>query len=691
MTAVASIARRRFLSLAAALGASAAWGGARAAPSKLKWTERRDLFAEGVASGDPQGDGVILWTRRPPSDGKPAPRLSVEVAEDAGFQRVVALAAAPASATSDWTSRVLVGGLKPSRVYWYRFIGADGFGSRIGRTMTAPALDDPREVRFAFVSCQNANQGAMNAYRRMIFEDEQAPPDRRLDFVMHLGDFIYEIVWYPEDRPQGMYDRRLRDIVRYEHGAKFQDMHLPTTLDDYRAVYRAYLHDPDLQDARARFAFVNMWDNHEFSWRGYQGIQRFGKETVWAQSRKVAANQAWFEFQPARVKQAGTLEQFVGPKVADTPVSQFDDHGLGQEPNNLAAVESLTGYRALRFGRHVEIILTDQHSYRSADPLDGPHAADFDTPDFPVLTPEEVTEILDAGRTYNGGKPPATIRLGDKAAANFRKDEPAVTMLGQTQKAWFFDTLKASKATWKVWGATNGTLDMRADFQNLPAGLTKPWPGAGYANGGGGDWSGCIAERAEVYDFVRDHRITGFATVSGDRHSFWAGLAAKALPPKAFEPVGVAFITGSISAPGLAESLGYNLKKDMPLRSLYLVDRPGQPSEPAINMLLRHGVRSCLEYAKSGDVKAARALSNPDLSPHLSFVDMGGHGYAVVRASGQAFEAEFVAIPRPLERNLAPDGGPLAYRVVHRAALWKAGETPKLQQTVLAGDPKLSI
>jgi alkaline phosphatase D len=434
-----------------------------------------------------------------------------------------------------------------------------------------------------------------------------------------------------------------------------------------------------------------MWDNHEFSWRGYQGIQKFGKETVWAQSRKVAANQAWFEFQPARVIQAGTLEQFVAPKVADVPVTQFDDHGLGQEPNNLAAVESLTGYRALRFGRHVELILTDQHSYRSEDPLDGPRGADFDLPDFPYLTPDEVTEILDAGRTYDGGHPPETIKLGDKSLPNFRKDQPAVTMLGARQKAWFFDRLRASKATWKVWGATNGTLDMRADFQNLPAGLAKPWPGAGYAGGGGGDWSGCIAERAEVYDFVRDHKITGFATVSGDRHSFWAGLAAKALPPKAFEPVGVAFITGSISAPGLAEGMEYNLKKDLTLRPLYLADRPGAKPEHTVNMLLRHGVRSCLEYARSGDVKKARALSNPDLSPHLSFVDMGGHGYAVVRASVDAFETEFVAIPRPLERNPAPDGGPLAYRVVHRAALWKAGETPKLTQKVLEGDPKLSI
>src|SRR4051794_39249472 len=322
-----ALSRRRFLSLAAALGASAAWSRGVAAPSKLNWTERRDLFPEGVASGDPQGDSVILWTRRPPSDGKAPPRLTVEAAEDKDFRRVVAVAPAAATADSDWTTRVLVGGLKPSREYWYRFVGADGFGSRIGRTLTAPALDDPRQVRFAFVSCQNANQGAMNAYRRMMFEDKQAAPDKRLDFVCHLGDFIYEIVWYPEDRPQGMYDRRLRDVARYEHGVKFQDMHYPTTLDDYRAVYLGYLKDPDLQDARAWFPFVNMGDNHEFSWRGFQSVQRFGNQVVWGQTRRVAANQAWFEFQPARVIHKGGLNRFDAPQVTDTPVTAFDEHG----------------------------------------------------------------------------------------------------------------------------------------------------------------------------------------------------------------------------------------------------------------------------------------------------------------------------------------------------------------------------
>src|ERR1700754_3479605 len=96
--------RRQFVQLAAALGASLAWGGGAQA-STLRWRERRDLYPEGVASGDPAHDSVILWTRRPFPAGDSAP-LQVEVAEDEGFSRVVATAPALVSAASDWTCRV---------------------------------------------------------------------------------------------------------------------------------------------------------------------------------------------------------------------------------------------------------------------------------------------------------------------------------------------------------------------------------------------------------------------------------------------------------------------------------------------------------------------------------------------------------------------------------------------------------
>jgi len=110
-----------------------------------------------------------------------------------------------------------------------------------------------------------------------------------------------------------------------------------------------------------------------------------------------------------------------------------------------------------------------------------------------------------------------------------------------------------------------------------------------------------------------------------------------------------------------------------------------------VNLMLRHGVRACLEYAKTGDLAKARALSDAHLSPHLSFVDMGGHGYAVVTASARALETEFVCIPRPLERSEQADGGPLQYRVRYRAKLWGKGETPALAGTIVEGDPRFSV
>src|SRR5437763_7656442 len=191
------LSRREFMQTAAALGASLAWvGPARA--SRTNWRETRALYPEGVASGDPDPTSVILWTRRPFGDGS-RHTLTVEVAEDEAFRRVVAQAPAPVSAASDWTTRVLVGRLKASRVYWYRFTDADGNGSRVGRTITAPLPNDPRTVSFAFVSCQCVNEGKLNAYRRMIYEDEHAPAAVQLDFVLHLCDFIYEIVEYPDE------------------------------------------------------------------------------------------------------------------------------------------------------------------------------------------------------------------------------------------------------------------------------------------------------------------------------------------------------------------------------------------------------------------------------------------------------------------------------------------------------------
>lgn len=650
--------------------------------SKIKWSERRDIYPQGVASGDPQFDSVILWTRRPPSQSsRTVESLTVEVAEDASFKKVIAVSNARISSNTDWTCRVLVTKLKPGTEYWYRFTDKAGNGSRIGRTITAPDVNDERPIHFAFVSCQNLQEGSTAAYRKMIWEDEQKQLKDQLDFVLHLGDFVYEVVQYPDEKPT-RYSRKIRDVVRYKNGEKIRDFYIPNTLEDYCALYAAYLTDPGLQDARARWPFVCMWDNHEFSWRGWQSQQVFDKARP-AQKVKVIANQAWFNYQPARVKPqnvnatAGTLNEFPPLIVTNEPLNKFDENGLGIEPNNLAAINSLIGYRSLRFGKSVELIITDNHSFRSK-----PSDTDkFQHRNFPWVMPEEILEIVDAGRKYNDNKPPETIKFNNQDIPNPGRNEHPQSILGVEQKKWFLSKLSESSAPWKLWGNSNGMLEMRIDFQNLPEEIKLKWLGNSYATMGDGDWSGCTYERRELLDHIRSKGITGVISIAGDRHSFQAGLVTRSLPPHKYDPVIPEFVTGSISAPGLAEAAEYSISKDHPLRFAYYQSSPEAPIKPAINVSLMHGIRSSLALQKTGSVDEARKVRNPELAPHLSFMDVGGHGYAVVHAMNDVLNVEFVCIPRPIEDDKTKDGGPLAYRALFKVKQWKKGETPSVERT----------
>ncbi len=328
--------RRQFMAGAASIGISGIWASRlAAAPSRMAWREDRRLFPQGVASGDPDDHSIVLWTRRPFDVGD-RHELTVEVALDPDFRRVVAAARTPVLAAADWTCRALVGGLSPATVYWYRFIEDKGAGSRIGRTITAPRANDPRPVRFAFVSCNSVNEGAQNAYARMIWEDQRAAADRKLGFVLHLGDFIYEVVEYPEETPH-RYSRTVYDLGHIPDARKVGNFYVPTNLAGYRHVYRAHIDDPDIQDARAYLPFVCMGDNHEFSWQGWQSFIKYGATVEPAQPLRVAANQAWWEYIPSRVRKASgaALEQFSPPVVEKAAIDTFDDDGFGTETNNL--------------------------------------------------------------------------------------------------------------------------------------------------------------------------------------------------------------------------------------------------------------------------------------------------------------------------------------------------------------------
>jgi alkaline phosphatase D len=231
--------RRNFLLRSAALSA------ALALPSQRIIAQPRfaqNPFSLGVASGYPQPDAVVLWTRLAPDPlnggGMPEAPVAVrwEIAADARFSRIVDRGEVIAAPQFAHAVHVSARGLEPSRWYWYRFMAGDAV-STTGRTRTAPAADDARgRLAFAIASCQHYEHGQYAAYRDMA--------QQSLDLVIHAGDYIYEGSWG-------------RGKVREHHNTE------PYTLADYRNRYAQYKLDPHLQAAHAACPWLVTWDDHE--------------------------------------------------------------------------------------------------------------------------------------------------------------------------------------------------------------------------------------------------------------------------------------------------------------------------------------------------------------------------------------------------------------------------------------------
>lgn len=274
-------------------------------------------FSLGVASGDPSADGFVLWTRLASNalGGGDLPDFDVPVewivAEDERFNRVVRRGFSVASSEWAHSVHVEVEGLAPDRWYWYRFISG-GVASIAGRARTLPiASADVARLRLAVASCQHFEQGYFCAYRHMLRDDP--------DFIVHVGDYIYEGSWGAQ--------LRLHESPK---GA--------VTLDDYRNRHACYKRDPDLQRAHAMVPWLLTWDDHDVS-NDYAGLTPNDDESL-AQFalRRAAAYRAYYEHMPLRA------------------VHRPD------------ASDAMPLYSRLDFGALARINMVDDRQYRSPHP-----------------------------------------------------------------------------------------------------------------------------------------------------------------------------------------------------------------------------------------------------------------------------------------------------------------------------------
>ena len=284
------------------------------------------------------------------------------------------------------------------------------------------------------------------------------------------------------------------------------------------------------------------------------------------------------------------------------------------EPNNLTAIGSLIAYRALRYGRHLDLIITDQHSYRSADPTgDRRSSASSAAPSSRACSPRRRWRSSTPAAPSTAGNPPAELRFGDATRRQLRaRTRRRRRSSAPTRRPGSRSACASSTATWKIWGNSLGTLDWRADPQNLPAGLTEALAGRGYAMPGRRRLRRAptsSAARSTTSCATRGSPASPSCPATGTASG--PAMPPRPLPPKPFEPVGLSFVGGfARRARARWKPTSTGLPKDHPLRPLFLADRPdGGKPEWTFNMLLRHGVRSCLEYAKTRRPRDRRARS----------------------------------------------------------------------------------
>lgn len=643
-------------------------------PGRL--TTNEALFPQSLASGDPKPRSVMLWTRTPSAEV-----VYAQVALDADFNQLVALesngslvAEVPVGLTShhDHCAKLRVEGLSPNTTYYYRFVveTADGVRtSRTGRTKTAPDPSDHAAPRFAVLSCQDYS-GYYHALRRVV---ELAP-----DFVVHLGDYIYETTSDPSfQSAAGAREVVFRDVagakpltVTATSGAPSRQILAARSLDNYRQLYQTYRSDPWLQRLHETAPIIAVCDDHEFA--NDATADRTPLDHASDPERRLNADQAWFEYLPVDYPEQPELE-----------TAPF--------PDNLRL------YRDFRFGKHLHLVMTDLRRYRpphliAEDAFPGavmvdeaalvaaigeiPDVAapyvDLDAQDValsvvrtaltaatsdwnlpsavfsgkqdlaylntwidrhntegrePTLTPLDATmaagrglAAIHTGKTEIGstfGARYLVIQDAYEVLARVRFAESngaSERIMGQVQRDWFVDTLQSSTATWKVWGNEYTFLRKIADLSALPL------PDERLKHRfllSVEDWDGAPNERLALLSELS--AVRNLAIVTGDIHSFFVGKPGVEARAAAGQPL--EFVCGAVTSATYSRLLS-----------------------------------SQVQIEGLEDLAAAAAAILTLSNPHVSYNDLDSNGFAMVEVGPKTLEVTFHALPAASVLEPALDG-----------------------------------
>ncbi len=327
------------------------------------------VFEHGVASGDVTSSTAVVWTRV-----NRKAKIKVEVYDNPRLRgRKVFKAKLKATASTDFTAKATARGLEANTTYYYRWRRGRA-KSPVGTFTTAPAASTSADISFAYSGDSDGTSVNGSPFHGN-FEVLDAVRVENPDFFVYLGDTIYS-------------DSSLRPSPA-------------TTLDDYRATYKANREIEALPELLRSMSIYAQWDDHEVM-NDYDG------ETV-DPDRYAAGRRAFFEYMPVS-----------NAHIAFVPSDGSPPAGCAGNPV----------MKTFQRGSDVDIIVPDERSCRSAS--------------VEVVCQGDLAPTLPASIRPSFGLP-ALPPPGCLDAIN----DPGRTMLGTMQKQRLKNALRTSDAQFK--------------------------------------------------------------------------------------------------------------------------------------------------------------------------------------------------------------------------------------------------
>lgn len=489
----ASVSRRALLAGMAGAGALFALPGVafpRTGPDN-------EAFRHGVASGDPDADSVVIWTR---VTGQGEVKGVWETSATPDFALIVSSGSFATDAARDHTVKALLAGLGAGATIYYRFRIGEAV-SPVGRARTLPQGHLDR-LGIALASCSNYAFGYFNAYQAIA-------RDAEVDFVLHTGDYLYEY---------GGHDGWGAPIA-HKIGRVQEPPHEIVSLADYRVRHAQYKTDAGAMAMHAAHTLLACWDDHESAnnpWTG--GAQNHQPETEgsWT-ARREASIRAYFEWLP--VREPEWLAHKGRSRAQFWREYSFGDLAL------LHTLETRHTARArqIDYSDYAEGIIDKASAERFRKDVLG-------QPGRRMLAPELEADLSAAlARSKAEGQPWRIIGCPMVIA---RIDVPDVAGLGILPDP--FQRLAAARSK-----------EDRARLAMDPA-IAFAWKGHFNLPDYLDAWGGYPWAREQLYGLARKAGANDLVFLSGDSHSFWVNRLAD----EAGRSTGIEFGTAGISSPG---------------------------------------------------------------------------------------------------------------------------------------------